>query len=167
MSTTFHAFYSDGTEVKVGDDLTNFRGESGYKFVSASPSRGSGHVHVTTPDGGSRQYYPRVFGLQEPIMADSSGVSPVGRGLPVSRTERGPRPIHEIADEIGRNWKNVYFGAVPYLNAMQYLESITDKFGEDDADEVIIYFLSNAKTWRGDVARRVKAELNGMLKQGR
>lgn len=28
------------------------------------------------------------------------------------------RPISTIADEIRRDWKNVYFGAVPYLNAM-------------------------------------------------
>jgi hypothetical protein len=74
------------------------------------------------------------------------------------------RPIHEIADEISRNWPNVYFGAVPYLRAMQYLNSINDKFGEDDAKGVILYFLSNAKTWRGDVARRIKAELKELIK---
>ena len=28
------------------------------------------------------------------------------------------RPIYEIANDIGRNWKNVYFGARPYLEAM-------------------------------------------------
>jgi hypothetical protein len=149
MSTTFHAFYTDGRQVQVGDDLTNFRGESGYKFVRATPSQGSGHVHVTTPDGSSRQFYPRVFGLAEPIMADA---------------EEGPRPISEIADEIGREWKNVYFGAVPYLEAMQYLESINDKFGEDSAKDVILYFLSNAAYWRGPVAKRIKAELKELIK---
>jgi hypothetical protein len=77
-----------------------------------------------------------------------------------------PRPLHTIADEIKSDWRNVYFGAVPYLDAMRYLDKITDKFGEDPADDVVIYFLSNAKTWRGPVARRVKAELNAMLKSG-
>lgn len=74
------------------------------------------------------------------------------------------RPIHEIADEIAREWLNVYFGAEPYLDAMQYLTAIDDKFGQDDAKEVIIYFLSNARNWRGPVAKRVKEELKEMIK---
>lgn len=79
-------------------------------------------------------------------------------------TESTTRPIHKIADEIKANWKNVYFGAVPYLDAMRYLDKITDNFGEDSGKDVVLYFLSNAKTWRGgDVAKRIKAELKGML----
>lgn len=74
------------------------------------------------------------------------------------------RPIHKIADEIVGDWKNVYFGAVPYLVAMRYLNTITDKYGEDDGKEIVIYFLSNSATWRGPVARRVKAELKGLIK---
>jgi hypothetical protein len=74
------------------------------------------------------------------------------------------RPIHEIADEIAREWLNVYFGAVPYLDAMQYLTAIDDKFGEDDAKEIVIYFLSNARNWRGPVAKRVKEELKELIK---
>jgi len=41
---------------------------------------------------------------------------------------------------------------------------MSDKYYEDDAASVVIYFLSNATTWRGDDARRVKAELKAMLK---
>lgn len=73
------------------------------------------------------------------------------------------RPLHVIADEIRRDWSNVYFGAVPYLDAMRYLSTITDSFGADPADDIVIYFLSNARTWRGPVAKRVKAELKTML----
>ena len=72
------------------------------------------------------------------------------------------RPLHVIAAEIRADWRNVYFGAVPYLQAMARLDKITDRFGDDDADSVVIYFLSNATTWRGPVARRVKAELKAM-----
>ena len=74
------------------------------------------------------------------------------------------RPLHEIAREIARDWKKPYFGAVPYLQAMMQLDSITDMYGYDDARSVVLYFLSNATTWRGDVARRIKKELNDMLK---
>lgn len=73
------------------------------------------------------------------------------------------RPIHEIAEEIARDWKHPYFGAIPYLGAMRELDSITDNYGADSARSIVLYFLSNAATWRGDVARRVKAELKSLV----
>lgn len=74
------------------------------------------------------------------------------------------RPIHEIAFEIKSLWKNVYFGAAPYLSAMLRLSSVEDMYGYDSAKSIILYFLSNASTWRGDDARRIKAELNKLVK---
>lgn len=76
------------------------------------------------------------------------------------------RPLYEIAEDIRRNWDNVYFGAVPYLEAMFALDSMDDMYGMDDARSIVAYFLSNATTWRGEDARRIKAELNSMLKTG-
>ena len=72
------------------------------------------------------------------------------------------RPIHAIADEIIRDWKKPYFGAVPYLGAMRFLHTVDDTYGYDDARTVILYFMSNATTWRGETARRVKAELKAL-----
>ena len=77
------------------------------------------------------------------------------------------RPIHVIAAEIQSDWKNVYFGAVPYLREMHFLSSIKDHCGCETADSVLLYFISNAKTWRGETARRIKAEINAMLKENR
>lgn len=74
------------------------------------------------------------------------------------------RPIYEIAHEISRDWKKPYFGAVPYLDAMRSLNSVEDKFYQDSAKSVVLYFLSNASTWRGETAKRVKAELKAMVK---
>lgn len=74
------------------------------------------------------------------------------------------RPVYEIANEIHSDWKKPYFGAVPYLEAMYSLETMNDKFYEDDAKSIVLYFLSNANTWRGETAKRVKAELKAMLK---
>ena len=73
------------------------------------------------------------------------------------------RPLSTIAREIRANWIKPYFGAVPYLDAMRSLNNVTDAFGYDSAASVVRYFLSNAATWRGPVARAVKAELNAML----
>lgn len=74
------------------------------------------------------------------------------------------RPIYEIAREIRNDWKRPYFGAVPYLDAMFALDTIDDTFFDDGARSVVLYFLANANTWKGDTARRVKAELKAMTK---
>ena len=72
------------------------------------------------------------------------------------------RPIRTIASEIIQDWKKPYFGAVPYLAAMQSLDTIDDAYGYDDARTVILYFMSNATTWRGAKAREIKAELKAL-----
>jgi hypothetical protein len=74
-------------------------------------------------------------------------------------TKSGHRPLYLIAHDIGQDWKNVYFGAVPYLQAMSTLSDITEDFLADSGKSIVLYFLSNANTWRGEVARTIKAEL--------
>lgn len=73
-----------------------------------------------------------------------------------------PRPIHAIAYDIRKAWPKPYFGAVPYLDALCSLTSVNDKYGFDDARSVILYFLSNAKTFKGEDAKRLKAELKAL-----
>ncbi len=74
------------------------------------------------------------------------------------------RPIHQIAEEIRKDWQKPYFGAVPYLSAMMTLDSIKDDYYADSAKSVVLYFLANASTWRGAKAREIKAELKAMVK---
>ena len=74
------------------------------------------------------------------------------------------RTLSAIAREITRDWKNPYFGAQPYLGAMRGMGDMADNYFEDDARSIVLYFLSNATGWRGEVAKRVKKELRGMLK---
>ena len=75
------------------------------------------------------------------------------------------KTIREIAVEIKNSWGKINFAAKPYLDAMMTIEKISDKYHADDASSVVAYFLSNAQTWRGDDARRIKKELNELLKQ--
>ncbi len=77
------------------------------------------------------------------------------------------RPLYSIAAEIRRDWRRPYFGAVPYLDAMQHLGDITDRFYYDEGSSIVRYFLANATTWKGETARRVKAELKAMLNGGK
>lgn len=74
------------------------------------------------------------------------------------------RTFREIAKEIKADWKNPYFGAVHYLQAMLEIDSTDPKatYYLDDAKTIVLYFLANAQTWRGEVARRVKMELKKM-----
>ena len=76
------------------------------------------------------------------------------------------RPIHVIANEVWNDWgEKVNYAARPYLEAMDALDKITDNYYEDSGSSVVAYFLGNSNSWRGDTARRVKAELNAMLKE--
>lgn len=75
------------------------------------------------------------------------------------------RTLSEISKEIRNDWRKPYFGAVPYLQAMQCMDRPSDNFGADSGREIVLYFLSNATTWRGEAAKRIKAELKAALKQ--
>jgi hypothetical protein len=75
------------------------------------------------------------------------------------------RSIEVIANEIRRDWGvKTNYAARPYLQAMYGLNSISDNYGCDSAKSIIAYFLCNAGTWRGETAKRIKAELNRMIK---
>ena len=72
------------------------------------------------------------------------------------------RPLYEIAKEIRKTWPKVNGAAKPYLDAMGDLNSIDDAYYMDSARSVVLYFLANAGTWRGDDAKRIKAELKAL-----
>jgi hypothetical protein len=74
------------------------------------------------------------------------------------------RPLCEIAREIRKDWKNVNYAAAPYLDVMRSLNSIQDDYYADSGVSVVLYFLSNASSWRGETAKRIKAELKKMCK---
>jgi hypothetical protein len=70
------------------------------------------------------------------------------------------RSLYLIAADIERDWAKPYFGALPYLGAMQTLDQITEPYFLDSGLDIVCRFLGNAQTWRGPVARAIKAELN-------
>jgi hypothetical protein len=46
---------------------------------------------------------------------------------------------------------------------MATLETVNDHYGYDDGRYIVMYFLSNARSFTGADARRIKSELKGML----
>lgn len=77
------------------------------------------------------------------------------------------RSLSEIADEIRKDWRPVNYAAKPYLEAMEGMESISDNYYQDSGFSIVSYFLSNASGWKGDTAKRIKAELKSMLSSKR
>lgn len=72
------------------------------------------------------------------------------------------RPLYEIAADIRKHWPNIHYTAAPYYDAMCELDKITDNYIHDSGKSVVLYFLANAQTWRGEDAKRIKAELKKM-----
>lgn len=139
-------------------------GEAAKEFGVADPRVPLGYDHI----GWTWQYddgtwiivklSERVAGRRRPktIRPIFAPINPEGKPM--------HRPLYEIAQDIRKHWANVNYAAEPYLKAMADLRSMHDFYGLDPASSVVRYFLSNATTWRGEDARRVKAELKGMLK---
>jgi hypothetical protein len=73
------------------------------------------------------------------------------------------RPLYKIAAEIRKDWVKVPASANAYLIPMMQLNSVDDDYGFDSGRSVVRYFLSNAATWRGPEARRIKEELKRMV----
>lgn len=74
------------------------------------------------------------------------------------------RPIYKIAADIKREWgARVNYAAKPYLDAMFTLDQITDEYGLDSGKSIVLYFLSNAHSFKGEKARALKAELKALV----
>lgn len=90
------------------------------------------------------------------------------------------RPIYQIANEIievwfanrGKKYANkgpnewrdvVYFGAVPYLEALRTMRG-DEGYLYDTTTSVVLYALSNMSAFRGTRAKALKAELKEWAK---
>ena len=73
--------------------------------------------------------------------------------------------ISQLASIVSQDWGNkVNYAARPYLDAMFSIGDIKDTYGYDTGVSVVLYFLCNANTWRGETAKAVKAELKRRTK---
>ena len=83
---------------------------------------------------------------------------------PHMKTAIAFRPLSVIAQDIRADWKPVHPYAAPYMDALETLNLITDDYMMDSGASIVAYFLGNAQTWKGPVARDIKKELKQMLK---
>lgn len=76
------------------------------------------------------------------------------------------RTFSEVAREIRAKWSKPYFGAVPYLDALEQVHT-SDKnapYMVEQVKDIVPYLLCNMTTFRGADAKRLKAELKEMIK---
>lgn len=86
-----------------------------------------------------------------------------------------PRPVNIVAAEIDAAFREIRRNlnpvpswvnhCLPYVSAMLELKSFSQFYGLDRGAEIGRRFLSNAQPWRGEQARRIKAEINEALKE--
>lgn len=134
---------------------------------------GFGEFYLTTPDGrldfdrGRGKDFSGQSGRSHLLTDDKHG-KVIEKAIELmeraNKSDKvASRPLYEIAREIRQDWRPVNYAAKPYLDAMTSLRSIRDDYGMDSGTSIVAYFLANASTWRGEVAKRVKAELKALL----
>lgn len=80
------------------------------------------------------------------------------------KTETTKRPVYKIAEDILNSWGRPNYAARPYLAAMLTINNEDEKYGHETAKSIILYFLSNAGTFKGPEAKILKAELKQLIK---
>jgi rubrerythrin/ribosomal protein L37AE/L43A len=139
--------------------------ECGFKIPT---SKAVTQVEVKVPAGVS----------VEVTQKDESGDEVQGESVMATVTRRGlfaavdlaeladlPRmTLSQIAMLVYKDWKAVNYAARPYLEAMSSLQNVSDNYGLDSGTSIVAYFLSNANSWRGDVAKAVKKELQRRIR---
>lgn len=73
------------------------------------------------------------------------------------------KTIRELMQIVKSDWQRPYFGAVPYIEALLQCETMDSRYLFETARDLVPYFLCNANTWRGEIAKEVKAELKQRL----
>jgi hypothetical protein len=81
------------------------------------------------------------------------------------------RNLNTIAAEINTLWRRdppspmVQRYARPYLEALEEIQTVKDNYGLESGDDIVMRFLVNVGSWRGEDARRIKEELNSHLRK--
>jgi hypothetical protein len=74
------------------------------------------------------------------------------------------RRLSSIAADIKKDWFTIPIHALVYVEAMERLTRIKDTYINDTGRDIVLRFLCNATSWRGEVARNIKKELREILK---
>jgi hypothetical protein len=83
------------------------------------------------------------------------------------RVNAGPRPIKAIVADVYTEWGDKVdtsgYAAKPYLKALSNVESAEEMYGDEKAEHLLRYLLSNLAQFKGQRARELKEELRDHL----
>ena len=74
------------------------------------------------------------------------------------------RDLSTIARDVRKHWKRIPYSARPYVDALASIRTVQDIYINESSASVVRGFLDNAATWRGEDAKRVKAEVRAMVR---
>lgn len=115
-------------------------------------------VDVTTQNDNGEEVQGEV------IMATTMRRGRFAYADPANLVDLPRMTLDQISSIVYRDWKNVNYAAKPYLEAMSTLRNVSDMYMADTGTSIVAYFLSNATSWRGDVAKAVKKELQRRIR---
>ena len=72
--------------------------------------------------------------------------------------------LPQIAREIRTYWSVINYAAQPYLAAMACISTVDDNYGCDSGRSIVAYALNNMQSFRGEIAKLIKAELRRRIK---
>ena len=160
--------YRDGkTTPTIGDKVILHQGDpNGYvayvKAFGVKPESREIQLHVVGWQG--LHFYPAslcAFVEHETTNGD--------KRPPAPSAPAQPRSLRVIAREIAKLWREgnvsheATYAAKPYLEAMAQLDNIAQPYYSDTGYSVVAYFVENVRSWRGNDAKRIKAELRAMM----
>lgn len=70
----------------------------------------------------------------------------------------------DVQNAIRREKSKLAYCAMPYAEAILQMSGPNADYWCDSGESIILRFLGNAQTWRGETAREVKAALKRMVK---
>ena len=78
--------------------------------------------------------------------------------------------LSELANIALADWPrkpNFCFAARPYLEALFDInqKTVSGSYGYDSIQGIVLYFITNTGSWKGEVARLVKGELKRRLRE--
>ena len=101
----------------------------------------------------ARRHLKKSHGLGSPVKQKEQQKETTMTNQQTSPVDYRFHSLPEIVNVIRADWKKVNFAAVPYLQAMGMLNTIQNNYGLDSGVSIVLYFLSNATSWKGEIGR--------------
>jgi peptidoglycan hydrolase-like protein with peptidoglycan-binding domain len=157
-----------GQQTDLGHGVLVHRREGGYRAELGGKAIDLGRQNRAPSAVAAKVNRAMSASIGQKVLAGSSGapdLTSAAKASPPIEKPLNTLDISQLAALADEDWVQVSPHARPYLDAMKSLTSTRQAYGADRGSDIVMYFLSNATSWRGDVARKVKAELKRRVRR--